>query len=164
MVGGERQVYERIRPILAAFAGKVVYAGELGSGTVCKLVHNMMNFSVRQVLAEGMTLGVKAGLDLDVILESGERGFWHPLTAKLAETAFLDKYEPPSFTLALSRKDIGLATELARDVNVPLPIASAVEQMMMQAMGRGWGEKDSVIAFRLQEELAGVEVRSGPGA
>lgn len=74
MVGGERAVYERIQPMLDAFADKVIYAGSLGSGCICKLVHNMMSFAMGQVVAEGLTLGVKAGVELDALLESGSAG------------------------------------------------------------------------------------------
>jgi len=68
MVGGERAVYERIQPMLGAFADKVIYAGSLGSGCICKLVHNMMSFAMGQVVAEGLTLGVIAGSDQLLLL------------------------------------------------------------------------------------------------
>jgi 3-hydroxyisobutyrate dehydrogenase len=51
MVGGEKEVYERIKLILDAFGNKVFYAGEIGAGSVCKLVHNMIGPSVRQAIA-----------------------------------------------------------------------------------------------------------------
>jgi 3-hydroxyisobutyrate dehydrogenase len=161
MVGGERRVYERIRPILDAFADKVVYAGSLGSACVCKLVHNMMSLVVQEVVAEGLTLGVKAGVELPVLLDSGSRGIVGSMRERLAPTVFRGQFEPPIFTLALARKDVGLATELGRKSNVPLPVGNLVEQIMVQAMNRGWGERDRTVAFLLQEESAGVEVRAG---
>ena len=160
MPSGDREVVERLRPIFDAFADKVVYAGELGMGTVCKLVHNMTSITVQEVIAEALTLGMKAGLELPVILDSGSRGIIGSMQDRLAPTVFRGEFDSPSFTLALARKDIGLATELGRENNVPLPVVSLVEQIMMQAMNRGWGEKDRTVAVLLQEEAAGVQLRS----
>jgi 3-hydroxyisobutyrate dehydrogenase len=160
MVGGERAVYERIQPMLDAFADKVIYAGSLGSGCICKLVHNMMTFAMGQVVAEGLTLGVKAGVELDALLESGSRGLLGARQELLAQTVFRGQFEPPSFTLALSRKDVGLATELGRQTNVPMPVANLVEQLLVQGINRGWAEQDYTVAFRLQEDVAGVQVRA----
>ena len=64
MVGGDPEVYKRIKPILDSFGDKVFYAGGIGAGSVAKLVHNMISHGVRQAIAEGLTLGVKAGVDL----------------------------------------------------------------------------------------------------
>ena len=116
MVGGDRQIFERIRPMLEAFSDNVIYAGSLGSGSVCKLVNNMMTFGVRQVIAEGLTLGLKAGLDLEVILDAGRRYAVESVRPALAGTVFRGQFEPPGFALALARKDSGLATELGPGV------------------------------------------------
>lgn len=160
MVGGDRRVYEQIYPIFEAFSDKIVYTGGLGMGNICKLVNNMVNFGVRQVISEGLTLGVKAGLDLEVLLESGSRGAMGNMAPGFAETVFRGEFEPPNFTLALARKDLGLATELGRDYGVPMPLSNLTEQFMIQGMNRGWASKDRIITFLLQEEMAGVEVRA----
>ena len=70
------------------------------------------------------------------------------------------EYEPPSFALELARKDIGLATDLGREFNVPMPVANLAEQIAIEAMNRGWGGMDSSVTIRLQEEQSGVEVRA----
>ena len=75
MVGGERGIYERLKPILDAFGDKVFYAGAIGAGSVCKLVHNMIGHGVTsQAIAEGLTLGVKAGVDAETLWECVRRG------------------------------------------------------------------------------------------
>ena len=63
MVGGEKTIFERAKPVLDAFGDQVIHAGPLGSGSICKLVHQMINSTVSQAIAEGLTLGVKAGVD-----------------------------------------------------------------------------------------------------
>jgi 3-hydroxyisobutyrate dehydrogenase len=165
MVGGECAVYERVKPVLDAIGDKVFYAGAIGAGSVCKLVHNMVGHSVRQAIAEALTLGVKAGVDTESVWECirrGALGRMHYLHEGLPKTVFRGEYDPPMFALALARKDIGLATELAREFDVPMPMTNLAEQIAIEAMNRGWGGLDNNVVFRLQEEAAGVEVRA-PG-
>ncbi len=161
MVGGDRAIFDRLGSIWDSFADKVVYAGCLGAANVCKLVHNMTTIAMQQVVAEALALGVKAGVELPVLLDSGSRGPVGALSDRLA-MAFQGQFDTPLFTLDLARKDIGLATDLARQNGVPMPVGNVVEQIMMQAMNRGWAEMDRTVAVRLQEEASGVELRSSP--
>ena len=100
MVGGDREVFDRVKPVLDAFGDKVFYAGEIGAGSVAKLVHNMIGHSVRQAIAEGLTLGVKAGVDPEPLWECVRRGalgrmsFLHE---GLVRTMFRGEFEPASF-------------------------------------------------------------------
>ncbi len=162
MVGGDHEVYERIKPILDSFGDKVFYAGDIGCGAISKLVHNMISMSLSRVIAEGMTLGVKAGVEPRALWECVRRGAvgrMSSLHVSLPQSVFQGKFDPPGFALKLARKDVSLATELGREFDVPLPFANLTEQVMVQALNRGWGERDSSIPWLLQEEDAGVEVR-----
>ena len=163
MVGGEREIFDRVKPILDSFGDKVFYAGSIGAGSVAKLVHNMIGHGVRQAIAEGLTLGVKAGVDAEALWECvrrGSLGRMSGLHEGIARTVFTGEFDPPSFALELSRKDIGLATDLGREFNVPMPVANLAEQIAIQGMNRGWGGRDSSVTFLLQEEQAGGEVRA----
>ena len=163
MVGGEREVFDRVKPLLDAFGDKVYYAGSIGAGSVAKLVHNMIGHGVRQAIAEGLTLGVKAGVDAEALWECvrrGSLGRMSVLHEGVAGTVFRGEFEPANFALNLARKDIGLATDLGREFDVPMPVANLAEQIAIEAMNRGWGEMDSSVTFRLQEERSGVEVRA----
>ena len=162
MVGGDPEVYQRVKHILDSFGDKVFYAGAIGAGSVCKLVHNVVGYGFQQALAEGLTLGVKAGVEPRALWECVRRGAlgrMNLIHEALPSSVFQEKFDPPSFALRLARKDIGLATELAREFDVPMPFATQVEQIAVNGLNRGWGERDSRITFLLQEEAAGVEVR-----
>ena len=162
-IGGSREALERAAPVLRAYGDQIRYAGEIGAGTICKLVHNMLMRDVVQIIAEGMTLGVKAGVDAEVVWDGIRRGLFGKMMVlhnSMPRTSFRGVYEPTTYTMALSRKDIGLATELGRDFNVPMPVSNLVEQICIQAMNRGWGQRDSGVIFAIQEEVAGVEVRA----
>ena len=163
MVGGEPEIYEQIKPVLDTLGDKVSYAGTVGAGSVCKLVHNMISQVVAQSIAEGLTLGVKAGVDPVLLWECVRRGGlgrMHGLHYRIPANVFRGKFEPASFALALARKDIGLATDLGREFNVPLLLGNMSEQQAIEGITRGWGDKDTYITFTLQEAVAGVEVRA----
>ena len=165
MVGGEAARYEEIKPVLDAIGDKVSHIGGIGTGMVAKLVHNMISICSRMAIVEGLRLGAKAGVDpkvLQKVLQDGAFGQGHFLNHRLQDTVFSGTLEPPSFALRLSRKDLGLATELGREFQVPMSIAAVAEQETMAALERGWGDVDSNIFFRLQEERAGVELRADP--
>ncbi len=162
MVGGPREIFDKIKPMYDAMGDKVFYAGEVGAGAIAKLVHNMTSHGVRMAIAEGLTLGVKAGVEAEALWECVRRGALGRMSylhENLPSKVFRDQYDA-TFALELSFKDITLATELGREFNVPMPIANLGLQRAMEAMNRGWGHLDSTIIFKLQEEASGVEVRA----
>jgi 3-hydroxyisobutyrate dehydrogenase len=148
--------------VLDAIGNKVSYVGPIGCGAIAKLVHNMIGICMQVVLAEGFTLGVKAGVDPEALRQAvanGAVGQGLMLNYAMPEVIFKGDFDTVRFALKLARKDIGLGTELGREFEVPLKIASLVEQDLVEAMARGWGERDSSTPFLLQEERAGVKVR-----
>ena len=163
LASGRLEVYEELKPLLDSFSDTVVYTGELGTGTVIKLAHNLVRRGIGLAIGEGIVLGAKAGVEPQLLWDCMRWGLevqLHQLAKTFSETIFEGKYEAPaSFGIGLSRKDVGLATELGRQHDVPMPIAALVEQVMVQAVGRGWSDQSTASLFRLQEEAAGIKVR-----
>jgi 3-hydroxyisobutyrate dehydrogenase len=124
----------------------------------------MVNSTISQAIAEGLTLGVKAGVDTKALWECVRRGMvgrMHVLHVQVPQTVFRNSFETDTFPLKLLRKDVGLATALGRELNVPLPLANMAEQNLMEAVNRGWGDKSAyTVTFLLQEEAANVELRA----
>ncbi len=163
MVGGDEAIYREVKGVLQAVGDKVGYMGPIGAGTIAKLVHNMISIATRALVAEGFTLGVKAGVAPEALLEAirgASFGQGLMLSQMLPNVIFKGDFDTVRFGLKLARKDIGLATELAREYDVPMPMAAVAEQIMVQAWARGWGDKDSTAPWMLQEEAAGVRVRA----
>jgi len=164
LASGPSEVYDEVKPILATFSDTVVYTGDLGSGTVIKLAHNLVRRGIGLAIGEGIVLGAKAGVEPQLLWDCMHWGLevqLHQLAKTISQTVFKGNYEAPaSFDIGLSRKDVGLATELGRQINVPMPIAALVEQIMVQAISRGWADQSTASLFRLQEEAAGIEVRA----
>jgi 3-hydroxyisobutyrate dehydrogenase len=162
MVGGEEAIYNEVKDALTGI-GKVGYMGPIGAGTIAKLVHNMISIATRGLIAEGFTLGVKAGVKPEALLEAirgASYGQGYMLSHMLPDVIFKGDFDTVRFALKLARKDIGLATELAREFDVPMPMAAIAEQTLVEALVRGWGDKDSLSPWMLQEEAAGVKVRA----
>lgn len=164
MVGGEPHVFARVRPIFEAYGDQILYTGELGSASICKLIHQLIGAGLSQAVAEGLSLGVKAGLDVRIVWDAVRRGLlgrMHLLHEQIPRSVFPGEYEPATFSLTLLRKDVGLATALGRQHDVPLPVTSLVEQILVEALNRGWGNGAGyTVTFRLQEEAAGVDLRA----
>jgi 3-hydroxyisobutyrate dehydrogenase len=165
MVGGDEAVFQKVKPAFDAIGNNVAYMGAIGAGTIAKLVHNMIGIASRQVVAEGFTLGVKAGVSPEALLAAVKGGAFGQgllLTHMLPEVIFKGDFDTTRFAAKLARKDLGLATALAREYDVPMAMTAVAEQTMIEVLIRGWGDKDSTVPWRIQEERAGVEVRSKP--
>lgn len=161
--GGDEALFTRIRPVLGTIGDKVSYTGAIGSATITKLVHILIFICTRTILAEGFTLGVKAGVRPEVLLDAMKGGAFGQgllLDHFLPEMVFKGRFDPVRFALRLARKDVGLATDLAREYDVPMAMAALTEQTLDEAMARGWGDRDYATLFLLQEERAGVQVRT----
>jgi len=164
MVAGEPEVVERIRPVLKAYGDQIIHTGPVGTAAICKLVHQLIGGGVTQAIAEGLSLGVKSGVEARIVWEAVRRGLvgrMQMLHQQVPESVFSGEYEPARFTLTLLRKDIGLATALGREHDVPLPVSNLVEQIIIQAINRGWGEASGyTVTYKLQEEAADVSLRA----
>ena len=163
LAGGPEAVFDRVRPVLDAMAKTVMHVGEVGAGCVCKIAHNSASFSIDLAMVECLTLGVSAGIDPAVMVNVFQRcavGRNFGIQVRLPDTFFSGDFDP-RFALKLARKDIGLATALARKRGVPMPIVDLCEAEMSEAVSRGWADRDSSVFLTLQEERAGVRVRVG---
>jgi 3-hydroxyisobutyrate dehydrogenase len=150
--------------LLRKFASAPHHVGAIGAGTVTKLTHNMVGYTIIRSLAEGFSMAVKAGLDpLDLweALRLGVVGKASPLNM-LVNQFLTGKYEPPAFALRLAHKDMSLATTLGRELGVPMRLANLTLEEMAEALGRGFGAQDARAFLKLQLEGAGVEIAVDP--
>jgi len=165
LASGDRETFEQIKPVLESFGSRIVYTGDLGTGTIIKLAHNLVRRGIGLAIGEGIVMGAKAGADPQMLWDCMHWGLdvqLKQLAKTFSKTAFRGSYEASaSFGIGLARKDVGLATELGRRNNVPMPIANLVEQTMIEAINRGWSNQGTLSLFRLQEEAAQIEVRTG---
>jgi 3-hydroxyisobutyrate dehydrogenase-like beta-hydroxyacid dehydrogenase len=159
-VGGDEAVFKKYRSVLDAMGDRVAYIGKIGDATVAKLVHNMSGYAITCALAETFTMGVKAGLDpleLWKAVRQGVGGRRFTFDG-LLEQFLPGKYDPPSFALKLATKDVALATQLGRELGVPMRICNLAYAEMREACNRGWEGRDSRSVMLLEQERAGVKI------
>jgi len=161
-VGGDQAVLARAKPVLDTFSRSVVWVGELGAGSVTKLVHNALAMSIDLLLAECLSLGAKAGVAVPRLVEAFREGCIvsqnMTFTKRMPATLFRGDFTA-RFALALAYKDFRLTDELARQHGVPTRLLDLCRTELLEAMNRGWGDQDRIKASTLQEERAGVSLR-----
>jgi 3-hydroxyisobutyrate dehydrogenase-like beta-hydroxyacid dehydrogenase len=159
MVGGDQAAFESARPHFEVMGKVFYYCGAAGQGLQAKLTQNLILANIMMAFAEGMVLATKGGIAPELMLEildnsaakSGLISFKAPFVlARDFKTNFATKW---------MHKDVGLALESAKSLNVPLPATALTEQMLGAAIARGWGEDDFCSAIRVLEEWAGVTVK-----
>ena len=160
MVGGDRAVYDQMKPTLDAIGSHVVYCGPIGNGMVCKICNNLLSMGIGTLMAEALTMGVKAGVDLAILADviANSSGGNRRLVEKFPRYLFKGNFEP-GFATALAAKDVRLATDLGREYGIPMELSNLVDQRHVEAMHRGWGPEDSDAVARIQEEKSGVQLR-----
>ncbi|HEV3111308.1 MAG TPA: NAD(P)-dependent oxidoreductase [Candidatus Binataceae bacterium] len=161
-VGGDEAAFHKVQGALSAIGDKVSYIGLSGSGAIAKLVHNQIAICTSAVIAEAFTMGVKAGVAPDALFKAVRDGaFGQPnYLNMLPRVIFKGAFDRAFFALKLARKDLGLATEVAREFDVPMALAGTVEQDLIAGLVNGLGDKDASAAFTLQEARAGIKVRN----
>jgi 3-hydroxyisobutyrate dehydrogenase len=163
-VGGDEAVFKRYRPVLDAAGDQVLYIGPIGAASVAKLVHNLSGYIIQTALAETFTMGVKAGVDpltLWKAVRNGAQGRRRTFDG-LGDHFLPNVYDPPRFALKLAHKDVTLATQVGREVGVPMRLANLTLEEMTEALGRGWEGRDSRSAMILQQERSGLEIKVDP--
>jgi 3-hydroxyisobutyrate dehydrogenase len=158
-VGGDEAVFAQYKPALDAMGDAARHIGPIGAGTIAKLVHNAAGAAVNIALAEVFTMGVKAGVEPLPLWEAIRQGAGGRarLFDRMASHFLTGRYEPPDFALRLLHKDVSLACQLARDVNVPMRLTNLAQQELTEALGRGWAARDSRVGMLLQQERAGID-------
>jgi 3-hydroxyisobutyrate dehydrogenase len=163
IVGGDADVLDRCRDVLGALGTELHHAGPLGAGHVVKIVNNVMSMGNMVIAAEAMVLGVKAGMDprrlFEILSTSGGRS--HHFLKRMPNVLAGDFR--PSFSIALSRKDVSLALGLAARLEMPMLVTSMVRQVYEAAHAQGLGDLDMAAVTELYEQWTGARVRGAPG-
>jgi len=152
-VGGDQAIFERCTPVFATIGKAAHYMGPSGSGAIMKLINNTLLGVGLQAIAEAATLGQKAGLErnhlLDVLAQTTVVAPAHKGKLKNAQR---NEYEA-NFPLRLMHKDFGLALEMAADLRVPMPTTAVAQQLCAAELAKN-EEEDFSATIRLMNELA----------
>lgn len=160
MAGGDTEAFERARPVLDAMGGKIFHVGPSGAGEVIKLANNILVGAIAAATAEALVLGVKAGADLEAMVEviGASTGASWQLANQFPLRAFNGEFRP-GFMTDLLAKDLELALALGAEQHTPLIMTAVARQLYSGAQSAGYGRDDYTSVLRVLEDAVGVAVR-----
>ena len=158
MIGGDEQVFQRVRPWFENMGKQLYYCGAAGMGLQAKLSQNMILGSLLHAFNESFVLATKAGVPprllLDIINNSAARSGFVSAKAPMV----LKRNFEANFSVKWMEKDMELMLQSAAEMNVPAPVTALSKQLLRAAIARGYGEEDICGSIRVLEEIAGCEV------
>ena len=143
MIGGENSVFEKVKPIIKAYAKNIILIGGPGKGQVTKMVNQICIAGLVQALSEGISFSEKSGLDTKKVLQAisqGAAGSWQ--LSNRGET-MIDRKFDFGFAVKLMRKDLGICLDHANNKNISLPITSIVNQFYAEVERNGGSKFDT---------------------
>jgi 3-hydroxyisobutyrate dehydrogenase-like beta-hydroxyacid dehydrogenase len=160
MVGGDRDAFDRVLPLLRCFGQNVFHLGAAGTGSVAKLANNLLAFCNMAAAAEAFLAAKHAGID--------PRRFLEVLTVASGNSASLERYRRKvlsgdfgaEFALDLGYKDLALAMKIGEAAGVPMLFASTLRETLEQARASGYGSDDVCSVVRVLEDRTGETIRS----
>ena len=160
MVGGEPSTFEKYKPVLESMGRNIYYVGGSGAGCVAKLVTQYMGYSNFIASVEGLLIGAKAGIDLDILAQIVPVSAGASRTFDNIPRSVFDGSFESSGTLDIVAKDLDLACQLAREVGAPARIGAIADEVLKRAQAQGWGPEGYPIVAKILEETAGIELRT----
>lgn len=157
MVGGRRETFDRVKPLLLDIGPKVTHVGDNGLALAMKIAVNLSLAVQMLAFSEGVLLAEKSGISrevaVDVLVHSAVASpmiqYRGPFVLKQPEEAWFD--------CNMMQKDMLLAMELGRQLNVPVPSTALTNEFLTAARGMGWEKKDFAVVFDVLARMSGVE-------
>jgi 3-hydroxyisobutyrate dehydrogenase/2-hydroxy-3-oxopropionate reductase len=159
MVGGDQAAYQRAKPYMEIMGKLFYYCGAAGQGLAAKLAQNVVGASILQAFCEGMVLAVKNGVAPELMIDILENSAARSGLASFKAPFILARDFAPNFSTKWMHKDIGMALDTARSLDLPMPVTALTHQMLQAAIAKGWGDDDFISVLRVLEEWAGVVVQ-----
>jgi len=161
IAGGSKQDFDRCQGIFEAMGNpdNIFHVGDVGVGQTVKIVNQMIGGANMAMIAEGLTLGVKAGADPKAMSQVIGVSSGNSALFQIRADDFLlkDQYAP-GFMLDLMKKDIGIGVDLGKSMDIPVPIAAAAYQMYAAASTLGHGQDDFAAVSKAIEKLTGLNL------
>jgi len=157
MVGGEAEDLEKVDPVLKAMGKTITHIGPVGAGQLTKAINQIIVGGTYWSVAEGVTLGIKAGLDMDKVLQAVGSGAAQSWALTNRSGNMIKNLYPLGFKVKLHRKDLNIALEIARELGVTLPLAAYVEQVETGLIARGHEDEDMSALARSIRQQSGLD-------
>lgn len=156
-VGGEAPDVERARPVLAAMGRTITHVGPIGAGQAVKAVNQVILAGTYLGVAEGIVLAIRAGLDVEQVVEALGGGAAQSWVLANRSARMLANDYPLGFKVGLHRKDLGIALELAGQLGAVLPVSALAAQLESGLIAQGHGDDDMSALARAIRGLSGLD-------
>jgi len=159
MVGGDKAVFERAKPYMEIMGKLFYYCGPAGQGLKAKVTQNLVGASIMQSFAEGLVLAAKAGIAPELMIEILENSAAKSGIASYKAPFILNRDFVTNFSAKWMHKDVGFALDLAKSLDLPLPMTAVTHQMLQATIAKGWGDDDFCSTIRVLEDWAGMVIK-----
>jgi len=159
-VSGPRAAFDQVEDLLGALGRGVTYVGEDEVARLVKICHNVFLGVVIQSLAEITVLAEKGGVKRADFLEFLNHSVMGSVFSQYKTPALVNLDFTPTFTMPLLRKDFDLGLAAARELEAPMPLASAAAQLVASAIGAGFTEQDFAVLIEEQARRSGLTLIS----
>ena len=157
MVGGDSADFEKALPILEAMGKTITHVGPIGAGQITKAINQIIISGTYLTMAEGLSLGMKAGLDMPKVIEAISGGAASSWILQNRALNVVNNTYPLGFRVKLHHKDLRIALDAARELNVTLPATALVAQIENGLIAKGYGDDDISAIARAIREQSGLE-------
>jgi 3-hydroxyisobutyrate dehydrogenase len=162
LVGGAPETFAACRDLFEAMGTKLFHVGPIGQGLALKLVNNMLIQTTLVGVCEALVMGVKAGLDPQMIYEVVRVSTGNSVAFETRVPSILARDFTPGGTVDIAFKDQELQTAFAKQLGVPILLANVSQQVYQMGRAAGLNKEDASAVIKVLERLAGVEVRARP--
>ena len=159
MVGGKKEIYDKVKEVLLCMGSSAVYCGDLGAGNTTKLANQIVVALNIAACAEAFTLSKKAGVDPELVFDAIRGGLAGSTVMDAKVPMMLDGNDKPGFKIDLHIKDLNNALETGHGVGMGLPLTAQVMEMMQQLAADGFGGKDHSALVKYYEKMTGESIR-----
>jgi 3-hydroxyisobutyrate dehydrogenase len=156
-VGGEAADLERARPVLEAIGRTITHVGLIGSGQAVKAVNQVILAGAYLGVAEGIVLATKAGLDVPQVVEALGGGAAQSWVLANRSGRMIENVYPLGFKVALHRKDLGIALELAGELGAELPVTAMTAELEERLIAAGHADEDMSALAREIRARSGLD-------
>ena len=157
MVGGERATFDRVKPLLEDVGPRVTYVGGNGLALSMKIATNLSLAVQMLAFSEGVLLAEKSGIARETAVDVITHSVAGSPMVQYRGPFVLDMPQEAWFDVNMMQKDMVLALEMGRQLDVPLPTTAVTNEMLTAARGMGLAKRDFAIIFEVLAKMAGVE-------
>ncbi|KXG43799.1 hypothetical protein U473_07070 [Tepidibacillus decaturensis] len=159
MVGGDKEVFDKVQPIFKAMGKTILYVGKTGSGSIAKLINNMLVGIHTAALTEAFVLGAKTGMESDALYEIIKNSTGYSYMIDRCLPLIQNRDFKPRFSIDLLYKDLGLVNKLADQILVPVRLSKMAQDAIGEAKEQSYGNEDISAVIKVFEKRAHTEVK-----